>query len=99
MISRSDVEHIAKLARIELTDAEKAKFEKDLSGILEFVVELNEVDTSHVEPLTGGTMLENVMRDDVVEGIENREQGIGLVEAAPRKRGNHVEVRAVFERE
>ncbi len=99
MISRKDVEHIARLARIALTEAEKEKFEKDLSGILEFVAKLNEVDTSAGEPLTGGTTYENVMRDDTTEEIGNGEQGIVLADAAPRKRGGHIEVEAVFERE
>ncbi len=105
-ISRKDVQHIARLARIELSAAEKAKFEKELSAILDFVAKLNEVDTSGVEPLTGGTELMNVMRDDQVIG--DRGQVIGdrgrvtgeeLVEAAPRKRNGYVEVKAVFERE
>lgn len=99
VISRKDVEHIARLARIELTEAEKKKFEKDLSGILEFVAKLNEADTSAVEPLTGGTALENVMRDDIPEGTGNRERGTELVDAAPIKRGGHIEVEAVFERD
>lgn len=98
-ISRKDVEHIARLARIELTEEEKEKFEKDLSGILEFVAKLNEADTSAVEPLTGGTMLENVMRDDTEQGTGDKERGTELVDAAPKKRGGHIEVEAVFGRE
>lgn len=99
IILRKDVEHIARLGRIELTDEEKEKFEKDLSGILEFVAKLSEADTSAVEPLTGGTALENVMRDDIPEGTGNREQEPELVDAAPRKRSGYVEVEAVFERD
>lgn len=98
MITRKDVEHIARLARIELTEAEKTKFEKDLSAILEFVAKLNEVDTAQVEPMAGGTVLENVVREDD-ERIADGGQGIGLVEAAPKHRDGHIEVKAVFERE
>lgn len=97
MISKKDVEHIARLARIELTEAEKTKFEQELSAILDFVAKLSDVDTSRVEPLTGGTELVNVMRED--KGKAQSANGKALVEYAPRKRNGYVEVEAVFERE
>ena len=99
MISKKDVEHIARLARIELTPDEEGKFEKELSAILDFVAKLNEVDTSHVEPLAGGTELENVMREDVVLEAGSWKPEADLVEAAPRRRNGYVEAEAVFERE
>ena len=100
MISRNDVEHIARLARIRLSEAQIVQFERDLSGILKFVEKLSEVDTAHIEPLTGGTDLANVMREDVASpepGAESPEPE-RLVEAAPQKRGGYVEVKAVFDR-
>ncbi|MEK7108717.1 MAG: Asp-tRNA(Asn)/Glu-tRNA(Gln) amidotransferase subunit GatC [Patescibacteria group bacterium] len=99
MISRADVEHIARLARIELTESEQKKFQQELSSILEFVAKLGEVDTSNVEPLAGGTDLKHVMREDAVSIPRNTETGPSLVEAAPKKRDGRVEVKAVFERE
>jgi aspartyl-tRNA(Asn)/glutamyl-tRNA(Gln) amidotransferase subunit C len=110
MISRADVEHIARLARIELTESEQKKFQQELSSILEFVAKLGEVDTSGVEPpapletafltgLAGGTDLKHVMREDAVSIPRNTETGPSLVEAAPKKRDGRVEVKAVFERE
>jgi len=96
MISRKDVQHIARLARIELTPDEEQKFEKELSAILEFVAKLNEVDTSRVEPLTGGTELTNVMREDKPGTPYPKPDS--LIDAAPRKRDGYVEVEAVFER-
>lgn len=99
MILKKDVEHIARLARIELSEAEKAKFEKDLSAIFDFVAKLNEVDTATIGPLTGGTALENVMREDNVGKQEAGSMNQDLVAAAPRKRSGYVEVEAVFERE
>ena len=97
MITQKDVEHIAHLARIELTDEEKQKFGHDLSAVLAFVGKLNEVDTEGVEPMTGGTMLENVMRedeqiDDVLEG-----KSALLLDAAPEKKEGWVKVKSVFE--
>lgn len=90
-----DVEHIANLARIELTEEEKGKMEKELSAILDFVGKLNEADTENIEPLTGGTDLENVVR------VDKEEKPLGdaesLVGASPMKEKGFVEVKAVFE--
>lgn len=99
MISRKEIEHLARLARIALTETEKAKFEKELPGILDFVAKLNAVDTSNVEPLTGGTELVNVMREDKAGGQKIGDSGQDLVQAAPKHRDGFVEVKAVFERE
>lgn len=63
MITQKDVEHIANLARIELSEAEKQKMEKELSGILDFFEQLNTVNTDGVLPMAGGTMLENPALD------------------------------------
>ena len=99
MITRKDVEYIASLARIELAEVERNKFEKGLSAILEFAAKLGEVDTSEVEALAGGNILENVMRADTADGIGRMGQERGLVDAAPKHRDGHVEVKAVFEQE
>lgn len=97
MITQKDVEHIAHLARIELTDEEKTKFEKELSAVLEFVGKLNAVNTDGVEPMTGGTLLENVMRED--EQIDDTLEGksASLLDAAPEKKEGWVRVKAVFQ--
>ena len=97
MISHKDVQHIARLARIELTPEEGQKFEKELSTILEFVEKLNEVNTENADPMTGGTTLENVMRPD--EQIDKNIDGksAALLEAVPNKKKQWVRVGAVFE--
>ncbi|MEK7541893.1 MAG: Asp-tRNA(Asn)/Glu-tRNA(Gln) amidotransferase subunit GatC [Patescibacteria group bacterium] len=97
MISRADVQHIARLARLALTEEEEEKFEKELSSILGFVEKLNEADTKGVMPMTGGTMLEHVMRDDAVpdsalEGCHEQ-----LFSAVPEKKDRWVKVKKVFE--
>lgn len=98
MITRRDVENVQRLARIQLTEAEAAKLEKELSAILDFVAKLSQVDTSRVEPLTGGTELKNAMREDDRPGEALEGEAPGLVAATPRQRRGYVEVRAVFER-
>jgi aspartyl-tRNA(Asn)/glutamyl-tRNA(Gln) amidotransferase subunit C len=65
-LSLQEVEAIAKLARLSLTDAEKAMFQDQLSAILDYVEALQELDTDHILPTTSALPLDNVMRDDVV---------------------------------
>jgi aspartyl-tRNA(Asn)/glutamyl-tRNA(Gln) amidotransferase subunit C len=67
MISREDVEHVAELARLELTAAEKEQFIAQLNSILTYFEKLNELDTSDVEPTSQVIPLSNVWRDDAVQ--------------------------------
>ncbi|HRN96198.1 MAG TPA: Asp-tRNA(Asn)/Glu-tRNA(Gln) amidotransferase subunit GatC [Candidatus Levybacteria bacterium] len=60
-----DVKHIAKLANLEISVEEEAKFEKQLSEVLDMVGKLNEVDTTGVEETSQVTGLENVTREDI----------------------------------
>lgn len=64
-ITRADVEHVADLARLHLTDEEMDRMEVQLSRILEAIETLRDVDTSHVGPTASVIQLENVMREDV----------------------------------
>ncbi len=66
MIDEKDVKHVAKLARIALSEAEVKKFSKDLSGILEYVEILKEVKTDNVPETSQVTGLTNVMGEDKV---------------------------------
>jgi aspartyl-tRNA(Asn)/glutamyl-tRNA(Gln) amidotransferase subunit C len=73
-VTVADVEYIAKLARLEFTEAEKEKFTGQLNSILAYVEQLNRLDTSQVEPLSHVIELANVFRDDVVEpGLSTEE--------------------------
>ena len=65
-ISRDEVEHVAHLARLHLSDDEIDRMQTQLSNILEAIETLADVDTSHVSPTASVIQLENVMRDDVV---------------------------------
>lgn len=66
MINIKDVEHVAKLARLELTEEEKELYTKQLGDVLKYVDQMNEVDTSSVKPMTQVIDFVNVMRDDKV---------------------------------
>jgi len=65
-ISRDDVLHLAQLSNLQLADDEIAALQKDLSGILEYVNQLAELDTSNVEPTYQVTGLENIWRQDEI---------------------------------
>ena len=59
-----DIEHVAKLARLRLTDAEKEKFSKQMGTIIGYIEKLNELDTQNVEPTAHILGLNNVFRED-----------------------------------
>jgi len=64
VIDRDQVLHVARLARLELTEAELDKMAGELSGILDHVERMNELDLDGVEPTTHVVQLENVLRAD-----------------------------------
>ncbi len=64
MLTDIEVERIARLARLELTDSEKTSLKKDLSSILDYVAKLDSADTSGVEPLYQTTGQVNSVRTD-----------------------------------
>ncbi|PYN28113.1 MAG: Asp-tRNA(Asn)/Glu-tRNA(Gln) amidotransferase subunit GatB [Candidatus Rokuibacteriota bacterium] len=64
MISRDDVAHVARLARLALTDAELERMREQLNAILAHIDALRTVDTTGVEPTSHAVPQFNVMRDD-----------------------------------
>ena len=64
-ITLSEVEHVAKLARLEFSPEEKEIFTRQLDAILTYVDKLNELDTAGVEPTSHVLPINNVFRDDV----------------------------------
>lgn len=64
-ISIEDVEHVAKLARLELSDEEKETFRNQLSDVLDHAKTISEVDTGNVEPTSHTVHIVNVFREDV----------------------------------
>ena len=66
MITIKDVEHVAKLARLELTEEEKELYTKQLGDVLKYVDQMIEVDTTNVKPMAQVIDFVNVMREDKV---------------------------------
>lgn len=96
MLSKKNIEYVARLARIELTEKEKEKYTKELSAILDFVDQLGEVDTEKIEPLYQTTGLTNVMRKDQhPHGIEESKIN-EIIKQVPETDGNFVRVKAVL---
>ena len=67
MIERGDVEAVARLARLQLPDAETERLREQLSAILTYIDKLRALDTDGVEPTSHAVPLVNVMRDDAPE--------------------------------
>lgn len=97
MLTKEDVQHIATLARIRLSDAEIEIFQKDLGTILDFVGKLNELDTKDMEATSQVTGLANVYRNDEAAREESLCEPEALLFQAPGREGNYVKVKAVFE--
>ena len=75
-ISKEQVEHVAKLARLEVSENEKAMFARQLSAILTYMDQLKEVDTEGVEPTATVLPTENVWREDAVRLSLAQEQAL-----------------------
>ena len=94
MISRADVEHVAALARLGLTDDEIDRMQGQLNRILEAIGQLQAVDTSSVGPTAQVIELENVMREDVARPSMARDAALAN---APLREGDHLRVPVVLE--
>ncbi|HIS89378.1 TPA: Asp-tRNA(Asn)/Glu-tRNA(Gln) amidotransferase subunit GatC [Candidatus Avigastranaerophilus faecigallinarum] len=74
MINKEEVKHVAKLARLELTDEEVNKYSQQLGSILEYVEQMNEVNTTGIEPMPHAIPVYNVMREDIVKYEQTKEE-------------------------
>ena len=94
MITRADVEHVAALARLGLTQEEVERMVSQLNHILEAIAALQDVDTSAVGPTAQVIPVENVMREDVPRDGISREAALAN---APLRQGAHLRVPVVLE--
>ena len=90
-----DINHTAALARIGLGEKELKGLEKELAAILDFVGKLKEMEVVGVEPMSGGTTLFNAIRDDELK-LGKAEERDRILANAPKRRGDYVEVKAIF---
>jgi aspartyl-tRNA(Asn)/glutamyl-tRNA(Gln) amidotransferase subunit C len=93
MITKDEVKHIASLARIGLDEKEIEKFSHDLSSILNWIKQLEEVDTEGVLPTAHITGMNNNSREDGVEEFLNREKIVALF---PESKSGYDKVKSVL---
>jgi aspartyl-tRNA(Asn)/glutamyl-tRNA(Gln) amidotransferase subunit C len=94
MIQRTDVEHVARLARLALSDAEIEKMGEQLNGILAYIEKLDALPTEGVDPTAHAVPLVNVMRDDVPGPCLSREEALAN---APDRAGEFFRVPRIIE--
>lgn len=93
-INESDIIKVAKLARLDLTADEKDEFSKQLSGIIDYVEKINELDTSDVDAADHIVELNNVVRKDVVKTSISRDE---LEKIAPDFKDGYIVVPKIIE--
>jgi aspartyl-tRNA(Asn)/glutamyl-tRNA(Gln) amidotransferase subunit C len=97
MLTKTEVEKIAGLARLKLEDKEKEKFAEDLSSIIGYFQKLSEVNVEKVEPMTGGTDLESVTRQDDGTTISDPEMRKQILNNAPNREEDYFKVPSILE--
>jgi aspartyl-tRNA(Asn)/glutamyl-tRNA(Gln) amidotransferase subunit C len=93
-ITKQEVDHVAKLARLEFSEEEKDRFAEQLSNILTYMEKLNKLDTKGVEPTAHVLDIRNVMRDDVPAASLPQERALAN---APEKAAGHYKVPKIIE--
>jgi len=89
MLTVSDVEHVARLASLALTEEEKKLFCQQLGEILDFARQLDEIDTDGVEPTFHSIPLTNIFREDRVHMSMDRELALSN---APQREENYFKI-------
>lgn len=93
-LTREEVEHIAELARLELTEEEKARYREQLSAILDYAARLQALDTSHIPPTSTVLAKRSPLRPDAATpGLSTEE----ALRNAPRAEQNQFRVPPVLE--
>ncbi len=95
MLSKEEVQKIALLSRIGLTDEEITRYQKDLSAVFDFFKELEKLPTDNIEPIGHITGRTDVMRADLEESMtpSGKEQ---ILKNAPDTKDQFLKVRSVF---
>lgn len=93
-LSRAEVQHIAELAKLHLTDTEIDAYTEQLSAILDYALELNSLDTDAISPTASVLPLQNVMAEDIVQPTLDRATFLGN---APDSEAGQIRVKAILE--
>jgi aspartyl-tRNA(Asn)/glutamyl-tRNA(Gln) amidotransferase subunit C len=93
-ITKKEVEYVARLARLALSEAEKEKMTAQLDSILQYVDTLNKLDTKNVEPTSHVLPLNNVWREDITRPSTPRDE---ILANAPDQAEGFYKVKKVIE--
>lgn len=93
-ITRKDVEHVARLARLALTDDEVSTFEQQLSKILDHAERVTQLDTEGIPPTSSAIPLSNVFRPDEIDASLSNDQALAN---APEAESGHFRVPRILE--
>ncbi len=91
---KMDIEKVARLARIQLTEEEKRTFGNQLEQILTYMEQLNRLDTTGVEPTSHAIPVVNVFREDEVRPSTPREK---ILKTSPDQEDGHFKVPRIIE--
>jgi len=100
MITREEIEYLAKLARIDVAEEEKDKIQKDIGNILEYVKKLEEVDVSQVLPTAHALDILNSVRDDspVPESSSEKvHERRDILESFPEEENGYLKIKEIFQ--
>lgn len=93
MLSKEEVKHISTLARIGMSDEDLERFSHDLTAILDWVKQLEEVDTEGAVPMSQVAGVSNISRDDVSGEFSNK---AGIVGLFPEEKSGYDKVKSVL---
>ena len=93
MITKEEVKHISKLARLGLLEKEIGKFQKDLSSILDYIEKLKKVDISKIKTVSS-LQIENITRGDKPD--QETKTKTNLLDLAPKTQGAYLKVKSIL---
>jgi len=93
-ITKQDVEHVGKLARIRIQEKEIGQFTQELGAILDYVDELESAPTENIEPISQISGLKDIAREDEI--VESFDRDL-ILENAPDKEKGFIKVKKIFE--
>lgn len=96
MLSKEEVKHIAKLARLELTEEEIVKFQKELSVILDYVGKLKKANVLSLPPTSHSFKTENVTREDEIKKTGEK-RNVKLLELMPENKNGYLKVKSILQ--
>lgn len=93
-LTKNDIEHVAALARLELTEPEKEEFTRDLNAVFGLMEKLKRLDTAGMKPMSNPVPLQNVFRADTIQPSLGTDK---VLANAPDRMGDFFKVPKILE--